>query len=218
MLLPDPADWPVTDPVTVPIVQLKLAPPGVLVRVMLVVPPLQMAAGETGFTTGFGFTVCTMLTGALGQPLSVPVTTYVTVPLPVKVWAMLLPEPAAWPVTLPVTVPIVQLKLAPDGVLVSVMLVVPPLQMAAGETGFTVGAELTVTTTSSVDAVQGEFEIVQRSVYTPAPPAGVNVAVRFAVLLNWALDVLGPLTTDHWPVPTLGLLAASVALEPAQID
>ena len=75
MLLPEPAAWPVTLPVTVPIVQLKLAPPGVLVSAMFVVPPLQIAGGETGFTTGFGFTVCTMLTGALGQPLSVPVTT-----------------------------------------------------------------------------------------------------------------------------------------------
>ena len=75
MLLPEPAVWPVTVPVTVPIVQLKLAPDGVLVRVMLVVPPLQMAAGETGFTTGFGFTVCTMLTGALGQPPKEAVTT-----------------------------------------------------------------------------------------------------------------------------------------------
>jgi hypothetical protein len=56
-------------------VQLNVAPDGVLVRAMLVVPPLQIAAGETGFTTGFGFTVCTMLTGVLGQPLSVPVTT-----------------------------------------------------------------------------------------------------------------------------------------------
>ena len=75
MLLPEPAVWPVTVPVTVPIVQLNVAPDGVLVRAMLVVPPLQMAAGEAGFTTGFGFTVCTMLTGALGHPLAVAVTT-----------------------------------------------------------------------------------------------------------------------------------------------
>ena len=56
-MLPEPADCPVTLPVTVPIVQLKLAPAGVLVRAMLVALPLQIAAGETGFTTGFGLTV-----------------------------------------------------------------------------------------------------------------------------------------------------------------
>ena len=74
MLLPEPAAWPVTVPVTVPIVQLKVAPDGVLVRAMLVVPPLQIAVGETGFTDGGPVTDCTMLTGAPGQPLSVPVT------------------------------------------------------------------------------------------------------------------------------------------------
>ena len=57
MLLPEPAVWPVTLPVTVPMVQLKLAPDGVLVRVMLVVPPLQIAVGDTGLTDGDGFTV-----------------------------------------------------------------------------------------------------------------------------------------------------------------
>ena len=127
---------------------------------------------------------------------------------------MLLPEPAVWPVTVPVTVPIVQLNVAPVGVLVSAIFVVPPLQIAVGVTGSTVGTGLIVTTTSSVDAVQGEFEIVHRSVYVPAPPAGVNVAVGFEVLLNWLLNVLGPLTTDHCPVPVPGLLAASVAFVP----
>ena len=68
MLLPEPAVWPVTVPVTVPIVQLNVAPDGVLVRAMLVVAPLQIAAGETGLT------VCTMLTGVPVHPLSDGVT------------------------------------------------------------------------------------------------------------------------------------------------
>ena len=75
MLLPEPAAWPVTDPVTVPMVQLNVAPDGVLVRAMFVVPPLQIAAGDTGLTDGGAVTDCTILTGALGQPPSVPVTT-----------------------------------------------------------------------------------------------------------------------------------------------
>ncbi len=74
MLLPEPADWPVTLPVTVPMVQLKLAPPGVLVRAMLVALPLQIAVGDTGLTAGDEFTVWTMLTGVPVHPLSDGVT------------------------------------------------------------------------------------------------------------------------------------------------
>ena len=74
MVLPEPAAWPVTLPVTVPMVQLKVAPDGVLVRAMLVVPPLQIAVGDTGLTEGVGLTVCTMFTGVPVQPLSDGVT------------------------------------------------------------------------------------------------------------------------------------------------
>ena len=73
-MLPEPAAWPVTLPVTVPIVQLNVAPDGVLVRAMLVALPLQIAVGDTGLTDGVGFTVCTMLTGVPVQPLSDGVT------------------------------------------------------------------------------------------------------------------------------------------------
>ena len=55
--------------------------------------------------------------------------------------------------------------------------------------------------------------IVQRSVYVPAPPAGVKVAVRNVVLLNCVLEVEGPLTTVQAPVPVVGALAANVAAE-----
>jgi hypothetical protein len=43
------------------------------------------------------------------------------------------------------------------------------------------------------------------------------VAVLLVVLLNCVEAVLGPLTTDHAPVPTVGLLAANVAVDVAQI-
>jgi hypothetical protein len=66
-------------------------------------------------------------------------------------------------------------------------------------------------TTSSVEAVHGLFAVVQRNVYVPAPPAGVNVAVGDVVELNWLAKVEGPETTVHAPVPMLGALAANVA-------
>ena len=51
----------------------------------------------------------------------------------------------------------------------------------------------------------------------PALEVGVNVAALLLVLLNCALDVLGPLKTLHAPVPTLGEFAANVAVPVVQI-
>ena len=80
-----------------------------------------------------------------------------------------------------------------------------------------VGEAVKVTATSSVLAGQGALETVQRRVYVPAPPVGVNVALFAEVLLNWLDAVLGPLTTLHAPVPTEGALADKVTL-PAVIQ
>jgi hypothetical protein len=44
------------------------------------------------------------------------------------------------------------------------------------------------------------------------------MAVGFDVLLNWLDNVLGPLTTDHAPVPTVGVLPDKVAVLVTQID
>lgn len=64
--------------------------------------------------------------------------------------------------------------------------------------------------------MQGELLIVQRNVYTPVPPAGVKVAVGEVALLNCDVEVEGPLTTVQAPVPTVGVLAASVAADVPQ--
>ena len=96
----------------------------------------------------------------------------------------------------------------------------PPWQKVIGPPAEIVGIDgsaLTVTVTLDVDAVHGALLIVHLKMYEPAPPAGVNVAVGFAVLLNCAVDVLGPLTIDHNPVPIAGVFAASVVLPPTQI-
>lgn len=72
-------------------------------------------------------------------------------------------------------------------------------------------AELYAKVTVSVDGGHPALVIDHCRVYTPAPPAGVKVEVGEPVLLNCAAEVLGPLTTDQRPVPTLGVLAANVA-------
>ena len=64
---------------------------------------------------------------------------------------------------------------------------------------------------SSSEDTQVPLVMVQVRVYVPTPPAGVKIAVGLPVLLNWLLDVEGPVLTVHAPVPTLGVLAASTA-------
>ena len=74
----------------------------------------------------------------------------------------------------------------------------------------TAGCGLTIISTSSKDGVHGAFEIVQRNVYVPGPPAGVKVAVGLVVLLNCVVLVFGPLTIVHAPDdPAPGVFAAN---------
>ena len=95
----------------------------------------------------------------------------------------------------------------------------PAHTVAAGAAeAVTAGSALTVIVKLLDEEAHGELEMVQLKTYEPAPPAGVNVDVFDAVLLNCEARVLGPLTTVHAPVPVDGALAASVADEPMQID
>ena len=108
-------------------------------------PPSQ-TAWLTGcvVTAGAILTVWKMSTGLLTQVLSVAVTVYFTTPLPISVCAIVPPELLEKPVTLPLDRDAIHEKLAPAGVLPSRMLVRLPLQIAAGEAGFTTGIGLTV--------------------------------------------------------------------------
>jgi len=69
--------------------------------------------------------------------------------------------------------------------------------------------------TSAVEAVHGEFEIVQRSTIGPVPLVCVKVELPLDALLKVPAP---PLTTDQAPVPTEGVLPPRLAVVPdAQI-
>ena len=71
-----------------------------------------------------------------------------------------------------------------------------------------------VITTSSVEAVQGELEIVQRNVYvTPGVPLKVDVGLDGLVTVPPV-----PLIILHAPVPTDGVFAASVTWVSPQVE
>ena len=70
-----------------------------------------------------------------------------------------------------------------------------------------VGDDKTVMTTVSIDGEQGGLEIVHSKIFCPQPKPETAV-VGLEALLNVQL----PLTFDHAPVPTVGVLAASVVL------
>ena len=70
-----------------------------------------------------------------------------------------------------------------------------------------VGVALTVMIISSMLGAQLAFEIVQRNVFCPTPRL-VTVEVGFAGVVT----VPVPLISDQAPVPTTGVLPASVAV------
>lgn len=65
-----------------------------------------------------------------------------------------------------------------------------------------------VITTSSVEAVQGAFEIVHRSTAVP----GTDKPVTPEMGEPGVVIVAAPETTDHVPVPITGVFAANVAV------
>ena len=98
---------------------------------------------------------------------------------------------------------------------VTVSCPVPPEHTVLPAKPETWGVGFTVYTTSSNVDVHGAFVIVHLKVYVPLV-VGVNVAVAFDVLLNCAVDVLGPDGIVHAPVPGDAVFAANV-VAPRQI-
>src|SRR5207244_4474268 len=99
------------------------------------------------------------------------------------------------------------------GVLPPSPAVVPRAQMVCGPpTVAVVGGWLIVIVTSGAEGRRGELEMVQRRTTGPTPVACVKVA--------FGVDAFGlklpvpPLTTDHEPVPTVGVLPPSPAVVP----
>ena len=72
---------------------------------------------------------------------------------------------------------------------------------------------MNVTSTSSVEAVHGAFEMVQRKVYAvPAVPVKVEVGLLGVVTVPPA-----PAVMVHAPVPTAGVFAARVTVVSPQV-
>src|SRR5512135_2555517 len=79
-----------------------------------------------------------------------------------------------------------------------------------------VGGWLTVTVTLATEGAHTPFDIVQASTTGPAPVRCVNVA--FGAAAFGAKVPVPPLTTDHAPVPTVGVLPPRPVVVPrAQI-
>jgi hypothetical protein len=111
----------------------------------------------------------------------------------------------------PVPAVIVQAPVPITGVLAASVVVVNPHVDApvwSGPAFATVGAWLNVMLTSSVEAVHGAFDIVQRRVYAiPAVPVNVLVGLVGVVIVPPI-----PAVIVQAPVPITGVLAASVAV------
>ena len=87
--------------------------------------------------------------------------------------------------------------------------------LAGAVTTGAAGVALIMTETVAELSVQGAFEIVHRNVIGPAPPVCVKVDVP---LLTFEKVPVPPETTDHAPVPVVGVFPPKLAVVPlAQI-
>ena len=87
--------------------------------------------------------------------------------------------------------------------------IVPTFKLAAANTGGELhGQAVVVITTASVEAAHGALEIVQRRVAVPATAKPVTPEVGELGVVMVAV----PETTVQFPVPTVGVLPARVAV------
>lgn len=165
MVLPEPAEAPVMEPVIVPMVHAKLLA-ALAVSDTLGFVPLQADAVLAVVTTGLGLTVNVIVKGLPTQPEGeVGVTIYCMVPDAellglVSTWLIVLPDPALPPVIPPVIVPMVQLKLLAASA-VSDRLGLVPLHMAAVGELVTVGVVSETTTRFAVTGKQPVLSVTE---------------------------------------------------------
>lgn len=150
MIAPDPGLAPLTPPVIVPMIQVKLL--GTLaVRLILGLVPLQVDVVAELVIVGAGLTVTVIVKDAPAQVpvIETGVTMYSTDPGVLalglfRIWLMTEPDPALAPVMPPATVPMVQLKLL-ETLEVKVIFGLTPLQAVTVPGFVTIGAGYTVT-------------------------------------------------------------------------
>ena len=116
----------------------------------------------------------------------------------------------------PVPLTMLQFPVPTVGALPASVTVVSPqvfISVWSGPAFDAVGIRLNVILTSSVDAAHGAFEIVHLKTYAvPAAPENVDVGLDGVVTVPPT-----PLTILQLPVPTVGVLAASVTLVNPQV-
>jgi hypothetical protein len=210
--------------VIVPIVQLNVAPATLLVKAILVAAPVHIVVGPVAVTFGVGLTVTTILVRLPLQELATGVTIYVTVPAVVprlvRVWAIVVPFDAVAPAIAPVTGPIVQLKVAPETLLVKAIFVVAPLHIVVGLAVVTFGVGLTVIT--MLTGAPGQEFAVGVTIYVTEPAVVPELVRAWAIVApeEEVAPVIPPVTAPIVQlnvVPVTLLLNAIFVVAPLQM-
>ena len=206
---------PVPPPTTL---QLPVPLDGVFPPKPVVVPLAQIVCGPPAVAVGdWLMKTITIADDGVHDPLEIVHCT-ITGPTP-PVWIKVAFGVVAFGLNVPLPPPVtLQLPLPTTGVLPPSPRVVPFPQMVCGPpTVAVVGPWVMVIVTSAVEfGVQGEFEIVHRTVTGPVPPVWVKVA--FGVVAFGLNVPVPPPTTLQLPVPLDGVFPPKPAVVPlAQI-
>jgi len=193
----------------------------------LVVEALQITKGLAVDIFGIGFTVTIML---YGEPIQEPivevgVTRYSTVPDAallgfVRIWLIVLPEPAEAPVILPVIVPTAHVKLL-GALAVKAIFGPVPLQVLAVAAVVTTGVGLTATTILLAAPIHKPVIEVGVTRYSTVPAVALLGLVRtwLIVLPEFGVaPVIPPVTAPIVHAKVLGVLAVNAIFGPVPLQ